>query len=55
MYSPAGQLLSRGRPVNAGAHGVWGDSRGNLYLAEVGVNQVTKLVRRPPVGSTPGR
>ena len=47
MYSPDGQLLARGRPVNVGAHGVWGDSRGNLYLAEVGVNQVTKLVRRP--------
>ena len=47
MYSPDGRLLARGRPVNVGAHGVWGDSRGNLYLAEVGVNQVTKLARRP--------
>jgi DNA-binding beta-propeller fold protein YncE len=46
MYSRDGLLLARGRPVNVGAHGVWGDSRGNLYLAEVGVNQVTKLVRR---------
>jgi DNA-binding beta-propeller fold protein YncE len=46
MYSPDGRLLSRGRPVTMGAHGVWGDSRGNLYLAEVAVNQVTKLVRR---------
>jgi len=46
MYSPDGRLLARGRPVNVGAHGVWGDSHGNLYLAEVGVNQVTKLVRR---------
>ena len=49
VYSPDGRLLARGRPVAVGAHGVWGDSRGNLYLAEVGVNQVTKLVRRPPV------
>ena len=50
MYSPDGRLLSRGRPVTMGAHGVWGDSRGNLYLAEVAVNQVTKLVRRPTAG-----
>jgi DNA-binding beta-propeller fold protein YncE len=49
MYSPAGMMLARGRPVTLGAHGVWGDSRGNLYLAEVAVNQVTKLVRRPRV------
>ena len=47
MYAPDGQLLARGRPVNVGAHGVWGDSRGDLYLAEVGLNQVTKLARRP--------
>jgi peptidylglycine monooxygenase len=47
MYSPEGRLLARGRPVAIGAHGVWGDSRGNLYLAEVGLSQVTKLARRP--------
>jgi DNA-binding beta-propeller fold protein YncE len=47
MYAPDGRLLARGRPVTIGAHGVWGDSRGNLYLAEVGLNQVTKLARRP--------
>lgn len=46
MYAPDGRMLARGRPVTIGAHGVWGDSRGNLYLAEVGLNQVTKLVRR---------
>lgn len=50
MYSPEGRMLSRGRPVTMGAHGVWGDSRGNLYLAEVAVNQVTKLVRRAAAG-----
>ena len=50
MFSPDGRMLARGRPVTTGAHGVWGDSRGNLYLAEVGVNQVTKLRRRPPAG-----
>jgi hypothetical protein len=41
MYSPDGRMLARGRPVTIGAHGLWGDSRGSLYLAEVGVNQVT--------------
>jgi peptidylglycine monooxygenase len=46
MYSPDGRVLARGKPVAIGAHGVWGDSRGNLYLAEVGLNQVTKLARR---------
>jgi DNA-binding beta-propeller fold protein YncE len=54
MYSPAGRLLARGRPVNVGAHGVWGDSRGNLYLAEVGLHQVTKLARRPRPEARPG-
>jgi hypothetical protein len=53
MYSPEGRFLARGRPLNVGAHGVWGDSRGNLYLAEVGLNQVTKLVRRPLPGAQP--
>ena len=48
MFSPDGQMLARGRPVDAGAHGVWGDSRGNLYLAEMRLTQVTKLVRRAP-------
>ena len=50
MFSSDGQMLARGRPVDAGAHGVWGDSRGNLYLAEVRLTQVTKLVRRAPAG-----
>jgi hypothetical protein len=41
----------RSRPVVVGAHGVWGDSRGNLYLAEVGLNQVTNLTRHLPPDS----
>ena len=48
MYAPDGRLLARGKPVTVGAHGVWGDSRGDLYLAEVGLSQVTKLARRAP-------
>ena len=47
MRIEPGRMLARGRPVTMGAHGVWGNSRGDLYLAEVAVNQVTKLVRRP--------
>ena len=46
MFAPSGQMIARGRPAAYGAHGVWGDSRGNLYLAEMNVNQVTKLERR---------
>jgi DNA-binding beta-propeller fold protein YncE len=46
MYSPEGELVGRCKPVPVGAHGVWGDSRGNLYLAEVApMDRVTKLVR----------
>jgi len=55
MFSPDGQMLARGRPVDAGAHGVWGDSRGNLYLAEMRLTQVTKLVRPAPAGQSPSR
>jgi peptidylglycine monooxygenase len=53
MLTPDGQVLARGRPVAIGAHGVWGDSSGNLYLAEVGLNQVTKLARRPEFAPSP--
>jgi peptidylglycine monooxygenase len=52
MYSPEGRVLARGRPVTQGAHGVWGDSRGNLYCAEMGLHQVTKLARRAVDGPT---
>lgn len=44
-----GQLVGRCKPVPIGAHGVWGDRRGNLFLAEVDpINRITKLV---PTGS----
>jgi DNA-binding beta-propeller fold protein YncE len=46
MYSPDGELVGRCKPVPIGGHGVWGDSLGNLYLAEVApIDRVTKLVR----------
>lgn len=47
MYAPDGQMLARGRPSAYGGHGMWGNSRGDLYLAEVNLTQVTKLTRRP--------
>lgn len=50
MFSPEGRRLARGRPVTQGAHGVGGDSRGDLSLAEAGLDQVIKLVRRRRAG-----
>ena len=39
-----GALVGRCKPVPVGAHGVWGDASGNLFLAEVApVNRVTRL------------
>jgi len=39
-----GRLIGRCRPVLYGAHGVWGDSRGNLYLAEASpMNRISRL------------
>jgi peptidylglycine monooxygenase len=39
-----GRLVGRCRPVLYGAHGLWGDSRGNLYLAEASpMNRITRL------------
>jgi len=46
MFSADGEMLARGRPVDAGAHGVWGDSRGNLYTAEVGFGRRAQKFRR---------
>jgi peptidylglycine monooxygenase len=34
MYDGDGRLIGRCRPVLNGAHGVWGDAQGNIYLAE---------------------
>ena len=42
-YPPEDRLL-RGRPVAVGAHGVWGDSRGTLAAAEVGLHQARPAV-----------
>ena len=48
LFTPAGRLVGRCRPVLYGAHGIWGDRDGNLYLAEAApMERVTKLRRLP--------
>lgn len=43
--SPDGRLTGRCRPVLYGAHGIWGDAVGNLFLAETPpMHQITRLV-----------
>jgi peptidylglycine monooxygenase len=49
LLSPRGVLLGRCR-TQLVAHGVWADSRGDIYLAEV-PDKVSKLVRLAPVTS----
>jgi DNA-binding beta-propeller fold protein YncE len=45
-YTSDGRLVGRCKPVPVGAHGIWGDSRGNLYLAEAAPwDRITKLTR----------
>jgi streptogramin lyase len=43
MLAPDGTLLGRCRPVLNGAHGMWGDRAGNLYMAEMNPSRVTRL------------
>jgi len=44
--APDGTLVGRCRPVLNGAHGIFGDSQGNFYLAEVAPeSRLTKLIR----------
>jgi NHL repeat len=43
-----GTLIGRCRPVLYQPHGVWGDSAGNLYIAEPApMNRLTRLTRLP--------
>ena len=46
ILSREGELLARGRPVLDMAHGVCGDSRGDLYIAEASAQRVSKLIRQ---------
>ncbi len=43
MLAPDGSLLARCRPVLNGAHGMWGDRAGNLYMAEMNPSRITRL------------
>ena len=43
MLAPDGALLARCRPVLNGAHGMWGDRAGNLYMAEMNPGRLTRL------------
>ena len=44
LLAPDGKRLGRCRPVLNGAHGISGDGKGNLYLAEPSPSRVTRLV-----------
>jgi peptidylglycine monooxygenase len=45
-FTKDGTLVGRCRPVLFGAHGIWIDSRGDIYLAETApMDRLTKLVR----------
>jgi hypothetical protein len=41
--APDGRRLGRCRPCLNGAHGIWGDRQGRLYLAEPNPSRVTRL------------
>ena len=43
VLDPSGELVGRCRGAINGAHGLWGDRAGNLYLAELAPEQVTRL------------
>ncbi|MGI9334642.1 MAG: peptidyl-alpha-hydroxyglycine alpha-amidating lyase family protein [Gammaproteobacteria bacterium] len=51
LFSPGGKLLGRSRPSLNGAHGIWGSPTGELFLAEMSPNRVTRLV---PAAETAG-
>jgi peptidylglycine monooxygenase len=43
VFAADGQRIGRGRPSLNGAHGIAGDSAGNIYLAEIDPNSITRL------------
>jgi len=47
LLSATGERLGRCRPVLNAAHGLYGDTRGNIYLAEPSPSRVTRLVPLP--------
>lgn len=47
-YDYKGNITGCARPVLNGAHGIWGDKNGNIFLAEVAPSRITRLV---PLGN----
>ena len=43
MFTPEGKLVGRCRAVLYGGHGMCIDKLGNIYLAELRVDRVTRL------------
>ena len=43
LLSPSGALLGRCKPMSNGAHGIWGNADGDLFLAEMDPSRLTKL------------
>lgn len=43
MFDPDGELVGRCQGAVNGAHGLWGDAAGNLYLSELPPEQITRL------------
>jgi DNA-binding beta-propeller fold protein YncE len=47
LHAPDGVRRALCRPVLNGAHGIWGDGAGRLYLAELSPSRLTRLVPEP--------
>jgi DNA-binding beta-propeller fold protein YncE len=47
LLAPDGTSLDMCRPVLNGGHGVWRDSAGRIYLAELSPSRLTRLVPEP--------
>ncbi len=45
VISPSGKVIARGKPVDEFAHSVWGNSRGDLFIAHRRANEIVKLSR----------
>lgn len=43
LMTPAGELAGRCRPVLNTPHGIWGNARGDLFIAEMNPTRVTQL------------
>ena len=46
VFDGSGELIACGKPVLNIAHGLYGDSHRDLYIAEAGERRLTKLVRQ---------